>query len=212
MNAIQAHKSRYRGKIAEVDNVWIECKAARRRAGRRSVRALFASVTIWLALLSTGRAADALVTEAVVNAPIEAIWTVFTTADGYRQLGATQADVDLRIGGRLRTHGNANGTLGDANGMEREVLAYDPQHLLTTRPVQVPANFPQRDAFLRTWTVIYFNSIAGATTHVRVVTLGLDDSVDSQAVRAATEQRHRATLDQLVKRYRPQCAHCERPQ
>lgn len=191
--------------------MWVACNTARVRAGGRSVRALLTGVTLWLALMANTHAADALVTEAVVNAPLDTVWATFTTAAGYRELGAAQADIDLRLGGRVRTH-DANGTLGDANGMEREILAFDPQHMLASRPVQVPAAFPQRDAFLQTWTVIYFNSIAGVTTHVRVVTLGFDDSTDSQAARAATEQRHRATLDALVKRYRPQCAHCARQQ
>jgi uncharacterized protein YndB with AHSA1/START domain len=156
--------------------------------------------------------AEPLVTEAVVNAPLATVWDLFTTAAGYQALGAAKADVELRLGGRIRLHNDTNGSLDDAHSMHREILTFDPQHMLSTRPVQVPASFADRDAFLRTWTVIYFDSIAGATTHVRVVTHGFDDSPASQAARAATERRHRATLDGLVKRYRPQCAHCTRPQ
>lgn len=188
-----------------------EYATAHLRAGGRSVRALLASVTLWLAVDAHAHAAEALVTEAVVNAPIDTVWALFTTAAGYQELGAAKADVDLRIGGLVRTHADAGGTLGDENSMARELLAFDPPHMLASRPTQVPAAFANRDAFLKTWTVIYFNSIAGATTHVRVVTLGYDDSAPSQAARAATEQRHRATLDRLVKRYRPQCAHCAQP-
>lgn len=207
-----AVNSRVGRKRAEVKGVWIECNKARARAGGRSVRTLLASVTLWLTLVSIGRATEPLVTEAVVNAPIETVWGLFTTAAGYAALGAAKADVDLRLGGRVRIQSDASGTLDDANSMQREILAFDPQHMLATRPAQVSADFPDREAFLKTWTVIYFNSIAGETTHVRVVTLGLDGSPGSQAARAATEQRHRATLDRLVKRYRPQCAHCARPQ
>lgn len=190
----------------------VGCHAARVRAGWGSVRTLVASVTLSLALLSSARAAEPLVTEAVVNAPVATLWGLFTTAAGYEALGAAKADVELRVGGRVRLQDDAGGTLDDADSLQREILAFDPQHMLATRPVQVPAQFPDRDAFLQTWTVIYFNSIAGATTHVRVVTLGYDDSPASQAARAATERRHRTTLDGLVKRYRPQCAHCTRPQ
>ncbi|MET0661136.1 MAG: SRPBCC domain-containing protein [Steroidobacteraceae bacterium] len=169
------------------------------------------SVTLWLALNANARAAEALVTEAVVNAPIETVWALFTTAAGYQELGAAKADVDLRVGGLVRTQANESGTLDDANSRAREILAFDPLHMLASRPARVPADFPNREAVLKTWTVIYFNSIAGATTHVRVVTLGYDDTAAAQVARAATELRHRATLDQIVKRYRPQCAHCARP-
>ena len=158
------------------------------------------------------RADEPLVTEAMVNVPIDTVWTVFTTGAGYELMGAAHADVDLRIGGRIRSHSDPKGVLGDAGDTEWEILAYEPQHLLASRPVQIPSDFPQRDAVLKTWHLVYLNSIAGTTTHIRVVTLGYSIDPASLAARAATAQRIRASLDRLVNHYRPGCARCAKPE
>jgi uncharacterized protein YndB with AHSA1/START domain len=194
----------------EVDNVMKRRHVARVRAGTGSLRGWLLSVTVVLATLQSSFAGEPQITEAVINAPIATIWDAFTTADGYRQLGVAQADVDLRIGGRIRTHHDANGRLGDSQSIEQEILAYDPQRMLAVRVVQAPADLPHREALLKSWTVIYFSSIAGATTHVRMVALGYEDDATAKALRTSIEQGNRQALDLLVKRYRPNCAHCER--
>lgn len=178
---------------------------------RGSFVALFRRACMCLMIFAPiAHAAEPQVTEAMINAPIAEVWRVFTTSEGYRKLGVAEAEVDLKIGGLIRTHYEA-GRLGDPQTIEQEILAYEPERMIATRVVKAPANFPHREAIAGTWSVIYFASIAGETTHVRLVGLGYDDSEASRAMRTFFEQGNRATLDHLVKQYRPSCASCEKP-
>lgn len=149
-------------------------------------------------------------TEGFINAPIEEVWRLFTTADGYRSTGVDKAEVDLRIGGLIRTHYDPKGTLGDPQTIVTEVLAYEPQRMLATRVKQAPANFPHRAALDGTWTVIYFTTAGADMTQVRIVGLGYRNDAESQAVRQFFAEGNRWTLDHIAKRYWPKCKLCEK--
>ena len=41
--------------------------------------------------------------EGVIDAPIEEVWKIFSTSEGYKALGPALAEVDLRIGGTIRS-------------------------------------------------------------------------------------------------------------
>jgi uncharacterized protein YndB with AHSA1/START domain len=149
------------------------------------------------------------VTEGFINAPLAAVWGLFTSPDGYKVAGATQAEVDLRIGGSIRMHQDSRGRLGDADTLDTEILAFDPQRMLALRIRQAPQGWPQRAAIDGTWTIIYFTPSGEDMTHVKIVGLGYNDTPGSQALRAYFEMRNRQTLDALAKPYAPQCARCK---
>jgi len=71
------------------------------------MRALF---LVLLAACSAAHAADepSFVNEGVVPAPIDEVWKVFATSEGYKALGPALAEVDLRVGGVIRDYGMAN--------------------------------------------------------------------------------------------------------
>lgn len=148
------------------------------------------------------------VTEGYVNAPVAEVWRLFTTADGYRLMGAARAEVDLRIGGLIRSHAAASGVLGDADTAVNEILAYDPQHLLVTRPRQAPASVAYRDAIDGTWTVVYFTASGQDMSFVRMVSLGYRDTPQSQALRQAVGDNNRQMLDRIARHYWPKCKLC----
>ena len=134
---------------------------------------LFAAAAGWFAAAA---GAEPQVTEGFVNAPVAEVWRLFTTSEGYLATGAAQADVRLAIGGEIRSHYNPQGKLGDAETIVNEILAYEPERMLTIRIKQAPASFPHRDAVAGTWTVMYFTPAGENMTQVRIVGLGYDDS------------------------------------
>lgn len=150
------------------------------------------------------------VTEGFVNAPLAEVWRLFTTSEGYRATGVQQAEVDLRIGGLIRSHYDPKGTLGDPETVVNEILAYEPERMLALRIEQPPASFPYRDAVAGTWTVIYFTPSGQDMTHVRMVGLGYRDDARSQALRQFFEEGNRKTLDRVALRYWPKCKLCEK--
>jgi uncharacterized protein YndB with AHSA1/START domain len=132
-------------------------------------------------------------TEAFINAPLAEVWAAFTAPDGLTRLGASEASVDLRLGGEIRVRFAADNAAPAT--MVREILAYDPQRMLALRTPGSP-----------TWSIIYFTPSGDDMTHVRIVGVGRYDSPAAQ-----TEERahHRQLLDRLAKHYWPQCALCK---
>jgi uncharacterized protein YndB with AHSA1/START domain len=168
-------------------------------------------LTLWALLMVTAaRAADPQVTEGFINAPVAEVWRLFTTSEGYKATGVAHAEVDLRIGGTIRSNYDKTGALGDPNTIVNEILAYDPERMLTIRIKEAPANFPYRNAMKTAWTVIYFSPSGQDMTHVRIVGLGYTDDTESQAMRKFFEHGNRVTLDHLAKPYWPQCALCKK--
>lgn len=185
----------------------------------RVIRPGFTTVLAFLACLTVAevRAADpepaaagSQVTEGFINAPVAEVWGLFTTAAGFKATGVDKAEVDLRIGGLIRTHYDPKGTLGDPETIVNEILAYEPQRMLAMRIKQPPASFPYREAVAGTWTVIYFTPAGQDMTQVRIVGLGYRDDDQSRAMRRFFEEGNRWTLDHLAKPYWPKCKLCEK--
>lgn len=150
------------------------------------------------------------VTEGFINAPVSEVWRLFTTSAGYQATGVDKAEVDLRVGGLIRSHYDPKGTLGDPETIVNEILAYEPERMLAIRIKQPPASFPYREAIAGTWTVIYFTPAGQDMTQVRIVGLGYRDDDQSRAMRRFFEQGNRWTLDRLAKPYWPKCKLCEK--
>lgn len=124
-----------------------------------------------------------LVHEGVINAPPAAVWKGISTAEGYKMWGVAQCEFDLRVGGRIRTHYEADGQLGDDGTIEQEVLAFEPERMLAFRISKPPANFPFKDAWKNTWSVITLTDLGDNRTHMRLAGMGYTADPESQAMR-----------------------------
>jgi uncharacterized protein YndB with AHSA1/START domain len=138
-----------------------------------------------------------LVEEGIVAAPVADVWSVFSTGEGFKKLGPAQAEIDLRVGGRMRTHYDPKGRLGDEGTIENEILAFEPQRSIAFRIHQPPKAFPFPGAWKSTWTVVTLDDLGGARTHVRIAMLGYDDTAESQAMRAFFATGNAWTLQKL---------------
>jgi len=180
------------------------------QAGIVMFRSLVTRAILVLAVLFgyPAAAAEPQVTEGFINTSPAEVWRMFTTAEGYKQTGAAQAEVDLKIGGLIRSHYDPKGKLGDSETIVNEILAYEPERMLAMRIKQPPASFPYKDAVAGTWTVIYMNPAGDGMTQVRIIGLGYTDAPQSQAMRKFFSEGNRKTLDHLAKPYWPKCAKC----
>lgn len=139
--------------------------------------------------------------EAVIDAPVAEVWRVFSTSEGWKSLGVAQADVDLRIGGRIRTHYDPAGALGDAQSIEQEILSFEPERMLSFRNVKAPEGFPHAGALGRTWSVCRFEPLGADRTRVTLTGMGWGDDEQSRAGRAFFEAGNAHVLGLLVERY-----------
>jgi uncharacterized protein YndB with AHSA1/START domain len=172
--------------------------------------AIICLILAWIVMVPTRAdvSSDPQVTEGFVNAPIAEVWRIFTTSEGFKITGVSQANVDLRVGGLIRSHYDAKGSLGDPETVVNEILAYEPERMLAIRIKQPPASFQFKNAIEGTWSVIYFTPSGQDMTHVRIVGLGYRDTPESQALRKFFAEGNRSTLDHIAKRYWPKCKLC----
>lgn len=142
-----------------------------------------------------------IVHEGLVEAQLDQVWTVFTTREGLRSWLAPHAEIDLRVGGLMRTNYNAQGQLGDAQTIENTILSFEPQRMLSIKVAKAPADFPFPNAIRQMWTVIYFAPAAPSRTNIREVSLGFGTDQESQRMRTFFTQGNATTLSQLQRHF-----------
>jgi uncharacterized protein YndB with AHSA1/START domain len=163
---------------------------------------------VWLAiavaLMSAGVSAQdkpdavSFVNEGTINAPIAEVWKVWSTSEGYKTVGVALADVDLRIGGLIRSRYAADGTLGDEQTIENEILAFEPPRMIAFRIHKTPSNFPFKDAWKHTWTVVTLTALPDGRTHMRAASLGFGSDPESMAMRRFFERGNAQTLETMA--------------
>lgn len=152
-----------------------------------------------LSVVSVARAGDMppLVHEAVFNVPIQKVWEVFTTTEGYKKFGVALADVDFRIGGTMRSRYSPDGELGDAATIEQTILAYEPLRMFAFRCTKTPEGFPFPEAMKRCWSVAYFDDLGGGRTRLTLKGFGYTDDPDSMKMREFFDAGNAWTMDKL---------------
>ena len=139
--------------------------------------------------------------ESVIDGPLEQVWAAFTTTDGLRAWLAPHVDIDLRVGGLMRTNYNAQGRLGDPQTIENAILSFEPQRMISIKVAKAPANFPFPNAIHAMWTVLYFSPAGPNQTTVREVSMGFTSDPESQKMRAFFNHGNSATLSQLQRHF-----------
>ena len=156
-----------------------------------------------LAFVTMGRGAsvEPVITEGIVNAPIEEVWKAFTTKQGIESWMVAKTEFELRVGATWRTSYSKDSNLNDDASIHHTILAYDPGRMLAFRTIKAPRTFPFPNAISKTWTVVYFEP--AGTGHTKVVThmLGFEDNEESQKMRAFFETGNKTTMDSLVKKF-----------
>lgn len=159
-----------------------------------------------LVLLACGAAAAeadevSFVNEGVVDAPIEEVWKIFATSEGYKALGPALAEVDLSVGGTIRSRYRSDGTLGDAETIENTILAYEPPTMMALRIAKPPQSFPFKNAWKEPWTVITLTPAEGGKTHLRVASLGYGADEDSVRMRHFFEAGNQTTIETVQRHF-----------
>lgn len=138
---------------------------------------------------------------AVIPAPVDAVWTAFTNADEAKQWMVARAEIDLRVGGEMRTSYVADSTLDDDNTIVNRIISYEPQRMLSIRNVRAPASFENAQLFQQTWSVIYFESLGPDRTRVRTVGLGYGEGAEWDDIYRMFEVGNTWVLHELQKHF-----------
>ena len=156
-----------------------------------------------LAASATAATADevSFVNEGVAPAPIEEVWKVLSTSEGYKAMGPALAEVDLRVGGVIRSRYRADGVLGDAETIENVILAYEPPRMIALRIQKPPATFPFKEAWRKPWTVMTLTPLDNGHTHLRAASLGYGSDEDSVAMRRFFEAGNQQTIEAIRRHF-----------
>ena len=162
-----------------------------------------------LALLpSVCRAQDdnRLVHEGIVNAPLDQVWAAFTTREGLESWMVAHAEIELKVGGRMKTCYDPKGTVDDAKAIENTILSYEPMRMLSFKVTKAPQGFPFPSAITNMWTVVYFEAQGEKATRVREVSLGFSSDDESKRMREFFNRGNAITLEGLQKRFAAKAA------
>src|SRR5690606_10821496 len=80
-----------------------------------------------------------------VDAPLETVWEVFTTAEGWESWAVPFARVDLRVGGIIEPSYDPGANPGDRANIRSRILSFLPYRMLSIQAVQAPPGFEYAD-------------------------------------------------------------------
>ena len=161
----------------------------------------FCLTGVSLLLSGPARAADSIVAEGVVGAPVAEVWRAWTTTEGLKAWLAPHVDIDLKLDGLMRSHYDPKGSLGDPGTIENKVLAYEPERMLSIKVAKAPEKFPFKAKIGDMWTVLYFQPTPDGKTLLRIVGMGFGADDESQRMKAFFMQGNAYTLTQLQKHF-----------
>jgi len=166
------------------------------RIKARFLVALFFLLVTKAAILPAADAEfDPLVNEAVVEGPAVEVWRLITTKAGMESWIVPHAEVDLRVGGLMRTNRDPDGRIGDPHTITSRIVAIVPKRLFSLRIDDAPG-LPFSDDIEGTWYEIHLSSLARGRTRVRCVGHGFASGpmgllartlVDASSARALRE-------------------------
>lgn len=136
--------------------------------------------------------------ERVVAASAARAWRAFTDpAQMLQWMGVKRAEIDLRIGGDMRTS-YADEDLGGPATIVNRILSYEPERMLSIQNVKAPAG-SGLDAFRDVWSVIRFEPLGDSRTRVVVVGLGYGEGPEWDRIYTHFDRGNEWTLDQLAR-------------
>ena len=111
------------------------------------------------------------------------------------------AEIELKIGGKLKTQYDPKGTTDDGKAIENTILCYEPMRMMSFKVTKVPQGFPFQSAITNIWTVIYFEAHGEKATRVKGVSLGFGNDDESKKMREFFKFGNAVTLEGLQKRF-----------
>jgi len=114
-----------------------------------------------------------LIQEFTVKAPLKAVWDAYTTKEGWENWSVPLAEIDLKIGGTIKTNYNPNGQIGDSTTIVNNIINYVPRRLLTLQ-AEITDNFPEfmKNEAKDFYNIIYFDEVEPGLTNIKSFGIG----------------------------------------
>lgn len=114
-----------------------------------------------------------LIQEFTVNVPLDSVWNAYTTKKAWESWAVAIAEIDLKVGGYIKTNYNPNGKIGDSTTIVTHIINYVPKKLITLQ-AEITQNFP---AFMKKeakdfYNIIYFDKTEKGKTNIKSYGIG----------------------------------------
>src|SRR5262249_49607997 len=155
-------------------------------------------------MLNLATADQPLVHSAIVNGPVAEVWKAYTTKAGMTSWMVAEGEIDLKVGGKMRTSYTKGSDLTGSDVIENTIISFDPLRMISIKITKAPERFPFKRAMQRVWTVLYFEPVDENRTRVTCRMLGFDGEEESVRMRLFFNQGNQQTMDALVKYFERQ--------
>lgn len=143
---------------------------------------------------------DTMSYEIPLDAPLDEVWAAFTTKEGLESWMVPNAEVDLRIGGAIRTNYQAEAEPEHPGTITHNILVVQDKRLLVAR-TDPPANRPDFAKFRELRGVWRFEALAPDRTLVVLETVGWGTGEGWDQMRAFMRAGNAMTLQSLKRRF-----------
>ena len=141
-----------------------------------------------------------LIQEFIVKAPIDSVWSAYTTKKGWESWAVPIAEVNLKVGGFIKTNYNKEGEIGDSTTIITHIVNYVPNRLITLQ-AEITKNFPE---FMKKeakdfYNVIYFDEMGNGKTNVKSFGIGYKNNPQYLSLMKFFIPANEKTLMSLIK-------------
>ena len=114
-----------------------------------------------------------LIQEFTIKSPIDSVWKAYTTKKGWESWAVPIAEIELKVGGFIKTNYNTQGKIGDSTTIVTHIVNYVPNQLLTLQ-AEITDNFPEfmKNEAQDFYNVIYFDELENGTTNIKSFGIG----------------------------------------
>ena len=136
--------------------------------------------------------------EVILDAPVEEVWKAFTTSEGVRNWMAPVGEVDLRIGGSIKTNYNRQAKIGDPGTIVHHILSYEPGRMISTQftaPETAPAHAKTAQAV---WWVARMEPLPDGRTRLTYTGIGWGEGPEWEESYRFFNSGNAWTLQQLA--------------
>ena len=155
--------------------------------------------------VSKRQAADGshvLVHEVVVDAPLSAVWSALSTAEGWKTWAVPAAWTPACCPDILETSYSPTAQSDDPSTIKQQIVATVPEVLMVFRTVKAPAGFPHFDTYAKVTSVLQLEPLGDGRTKVRLIGAGYADNEAGRRLLGFFEKGNSATLEGLRTRFR----------
>lgn len=139
--------------------------------------------------------------ECVVDGSLDDVWAAFTTKEGVESWMVPVAEIDLRVGGTIKTNYDKKAGVGGPGTIVHHILSLEPKRMLSCR-FDAPENAKVVKIAEKSWEITYFDAVGPKQTRVSLVACGYGEGPEWDKARAFFEKGNAWTLDQLVAKFK----------